>query len=263
MDRLVEKKETKLITPSIEKLGFSNRFNIIAGPCSIENREIFFKTASRLVAEGVKIIRGGTYKIRTSPYSFQGLGALGLEIMKETADELGFKSVSEMTDVRQLDAFMKNIDIIQIGARNMFNSEMLKEVGRTEHPVILKRAPSARIEEFLDAAEYIVSEGNKNVILCERGIVSFDSSTRNCINIADPVILKQRTNLPVIVDPSHGVGNAAYIPTVSKAVAALGVDGIMLEVHDDPSKALSDGFQTISVEEFIKIHKQMQKIANV
>lgn len=145
----------------------------------------------------------------------------------------------------------------------MFNSEMLKELGRTTHPVILKRAPSARIEEFLDAAEYIVSEGNKNIILCERGIVSFDNSTRNCINIADPVVLKHRTNLPVIVDPSHGVGNASYIASVSKAIAALGVDGIMLEVHENPSQALSDSFQTISVEEFIELHKQMQKIANV
>jgi len=235
-------------------------FTFMAGPCSIEDEDSLYKIASNLSDTGVNILRGGAFKLRSSPYSFQGMGLEGLRILKKIADNFFMKTISEISDIRHLDEFLEHVDIIQVGARNMFNFPLLRELGKTEKPIMLKRAPSAKIEDFLLSAEHILSAGNSNVILCERGTVTFDDSTRNSINMAHLPILKDMSHLPVFLDPSHGVGLAKYVPAVSEASIVLGVDGLLIETHNDPSVALSDGYQSISLEVFSEIYKNVGKL---
>lgn len=225
---------------------------IIAGPCSIENEFILDKTAKRLAELGVKFLRGGAYKPRTSPYDFQGLGKEGLEILNGTGKKYNMITVSEVVDTRDVEMMTKYIDVLQIGSRNMHNFELLKEAGKSKHPVLLKRGMCATIEEFKFAAEYIACEGNKNIIMCERGIRTFETATRNTLDISCAAILKKETKLPIAVDLSHSLGRKDIIAEIARAVIALGVDAIMLEVHYNPIDSLSDNFQQLNLHEFEK-----------
>ncbi len=235
-------------------------FTMISGPCSVERADSLDKIAAFLSSLGVKILRGGTFKMRTSPYSFQGLGENGVKILNETAKRYNMKSVSEIVDVRHIDLFEQYIDIIQVGARNMMNFALLKELGKCSKPVLLKRSANATIDEFLSSAEYIMAEGNENIILCERGITSFDDSTRSMVNIAAIPIIKGLTHLPVILDPSHSVGNFKYVPDVSEAAVVLGADGLIIETHFNPISALSDGYQSLNFEHFESMYKKILKL---
>lgn len=237
-----------------------DNFAMISGPCSVESADSLGKIAEFLSGLGVKILRGGTFKMRTSPYSFQGLGENGVKILSETAKRYNMKSVSEIVDVRHIDLFEQYIDVIQVGARNMMNFALLKELGKSSKPILLKRSANATIEEFLSSAEYIMAEGNENVILCERGITSFDDSTRSVVNIAAIPIIKEQTHLPVILDPSHSVGIFKYVPEVSEAAVVLGADGLIVETHYNPTSALSDGYQSLNFEHFESMYKKILKL---
>ncbi len=237
-----------------------DQFQFIAGPCSVEGEESFDRIAAFLSGLGVKILRGGTYKMRSSPYSFQGLGDEGLRIMKKVAKRYGMKTVSEIVDLRSLDFFLEHVDMIQVGARNMYNFTLLRELGKSGKPLLIKRAPSARLEDFLLSVEYVLLEGNEKVVLCERGSISFDDASRNAVNMAAIPLLKDISHLPVLLDPSHGVGVARYIPAVSEAAVLLGADGLMIEVHFDPSNALSDGFQSLNFAQFSSTFERIRKI---
>lgn len=223
---------------------------IIAGPCSVENYDVMEKTVKFLKDLGIEYIRGGAFKPRTSPYSFQGLGMEGIEILEDMKKKYGVKIVSEILDIRDLEEMMDSIDIIQVGSRNMYNYPLLKELGRIKKPILLKRGISATIEEWLNAAEYIALEGNTDIILCERGIRTFENYTRNTLDLNCVPVVKQRTNLAIIVDPSHGTGRRELVKPLSLAAIAAGADGLLIEVHPDPDKALSDGFQSLNFEEF-------------
>ena len=235
-------------------------FTMISGPCSVESADSLDKIAAFLSSLGVKILRGGTFKMRTSPYSFQGLGENGVKILNETAKRYNMESVSEIVDVRHIDLFEQYIDIIQVGARNMMNFALLKELGKCSKPILLKRSANATIDEFLSSAEYIMAEGNENIILCERGITSFDDSTRSMVNIAAIPIIKGLTHLPVILDPSHSVGNFKYVPDVSEAAVVLGADGLIIETHFNPISALSDGFQSLNFHTFESMYQKVLKL---
>jgi 3-deoxy-7-phosphoheptulonate synthase len=232
----------------------------ISGPCSVESAESIDKIASFLSEKGVKILRGGTYKLRTSPYSFQGLGKKGLKILRETADKYGMKCVSEIVDANDLPFFEDFVDIIQVGARNMMNFALLKVLSKSKKPVLLKRSLSAKIDDFLSSAEYLVSGGNENVILCERGVQSFDDMTRSSVNIASIPIIKDVCHLPLIFDPSHSIGIAKYVPSVAIAAATMGVDGLMIETHYNPANALSDGYQSLNFDSFEKMYAKIMKL---
>ena len=234
-------------------------FALIAGPCSVEGRTQLLPLAASLRAAGADLLRGGAYKPRTSPYHFQGLGKEGLALLREAREATGLPIVTEIVDPRQLPLF-EDVDLIQVGARNMQNFELLKELGRIETPVLLKRGPAATLKELLLAAEYILSGGNGRVILCERGVRSFDTATRYLLDLSAVAVLHERTHLPVIVDPSHAAGAARYVPSLSLAAVAAGADGLMLEVHADPSAALSDGAQALLPENFAALAKQIQAL---
>ncbi|MBN2852666.1 MAG: 3-deoxy-7-phosphoheptulonate synthase [Clostridia bacterium] len=238
-------------------------FTLIAGPCSIESEEQIFSTAKSLSEAGVKILRGGAFKPRTSPYSFQGLGEEGLKLMEGAAKQFNMITVSEVTSVYALDIAEKYLDIIQIGARNMHNYELLKEVGRTHKPIFLKRGLSATIDEWLNAAEYIIRENNSKVILCERGIRTFETSTRNTLDISAVPVVKSKSHLPVFVDPSHASGVKEYIIPLARAAVAADCDGLMVEVHPDPDQALSDGAQSLTPVEFMELIKQIKPIVEI
>lgn len=226
-------------------------FSIIAGPCSVENTKDLETVAKSIERMGTKYIRGGTYKARTSPYSFQGMGRDGLKILKYVAQKYNLKSVSEIVDPRHLESMIDFVDILQIGSRNMQNFELLKEIGGSKHPVILKRGFCSTIQEFIFAAEYIAVEGNQNIILCERGIRTFETETRNTLDIACIPIIKNQTKLQIIADLTHSLGKRKdIIADVAKAVIAVGADGIMVEVHPDPASALSDSSQQLTIPEF-------------
>jgi 3-deoxy-7-phosphoheptulonate synthase len=225
-------------------------FGFIAGPCTVEYREQTFETARAVAAAGASMLRGGVFKPRTSPYAFQGLGEEGLAILSEARDETGLPLVTELMDPRHVDAVVAVADVIQIGARNMQNFSLLSEVGSIGKPVLLKRGPSASVEELLMAAEYVVKEGNEQVILCERGIRTFERSTRYTLDIGAVPVLKQETHLPVIVDPSHAAGRRELVGPLARAAVAAGADGIIVEVHPRPEEALCDGPQQIPVGEF-------------
>lgn len=226
------------------KIG-GDSFVIMAGPCAVESREQLMESAKAAKAGGAQILRGGAYKPRTSPYSFQGLEEDGLKFMAEIAEETGLAVISEVTSLRAIDAAKEYVDILQIGARNMQNFELLKAAGKSGKPILLKRGLSATIDEWLNAAEYIMNEGNHNVMLCERGIRTFETVTRNTLDISAVPALRQRTHLPIIIDPSHAAGVRDFVAPLSKAGAAIGADGLMIEVHPNPATALSDGPQSL------------------
>lgn len=223
---------------------------IIAGPCSVESEQQMRQVAQSLVERGVHLVRGGAFKPRTSPYAFQGLGAHGLQIMKKISQDFGLVTVSELLDVRDLDLFLDTIDVLQIGARNMANFMLLREVGKIRKPVLLKRGYGATIEELIYASEYILSEGNTQVMLCERGIRTFEPLSRNTLDVTAIAILKQKTHLPVISDVSHAAGKRDLVIPLACASLAAGANGVMIEVHPDPSRALSDREQQLSLAGF-------------
>ncbi|MEL4105232.1 3-deoxy-7-phosphoheptulonate synthase [Oscillospiraceae bacterium WX1] len=224
-------------------------FHVIAGPCSVESEEQILKVAQSAKESGATLLRGGAFKPRSSPYAFQGLQEKGLLYLLAAKRLTGLPIVTEIMNQTQLPLF-EEIDVIQIGARNMQNFDLLKEVGRWQKPIVLKRGLSSTIEEFLMSAEYIMAEGNSNVILCERGIRTFETMTRNTLDISAVPLLKQKSHLPVIVDPSHAAGIRSLVPALSKAAVAAGADGLMIETHNDPQSALSDGAQSLDLEQF-------------
>jgi len=234
---------------------------VIAGPCAVESRESYIDIACFLKSAGVRILRGGLFKPRTSPYSFRGLGVQGVDIMLEVRQLTGLSLVTEVMDARDLDVLYDHIDILQIGSRNMQNFSLLEEVGKLDKPVLLKRGLSATIEEWLLAAEYILSGGNQKVILCERGIRTFEPYTRNTIDIGAIPLIKQLSHLPIIADPSHATGKWQMVTPVAKAAVAAGADGVMIEVHQEPDRALSDGKQSLTPENFLDMYEQVAKVA--
>jgi 3-deoxy-7-phosphoheptulonate synthase len=238
-------------------------FAIIAGPCGIESRDQAFKTAERVARAGAQFFRGGAYKPRTSPYSFQGLGEEGLKIMAEVRERFGLLIVTEAVDYESLDLVDQYADMIQIGARNMQNFSLLKRAGRARKPVLLKRGISATLEEFLMAAEYIMSEGNYNVVLCERGVRTFADHTRNTLDLSIVPAVQRLSHLPIVVDPSHGTGKRNKVTPLSRAAIAVGADGLIVEVHHDPDKALSDGMQSLFPDQFDALMVQVRQIAAV
>ncbi len=223
---------------------------IMSGPCAVENRQQLLTTAHAIKKAGAHILRGGAYKPRTSPYAFQGLEEEGLSYMKEAREETGLPVVCEVTSLDAIESAVKYVDMLQIGARNMQNFYLLKEAGKTGLPVLLKRGLSATIDEWLNAAEYIIAEGNPNVVLCERGIRTFETATRNTLDISAVPAIKSKSHLPIIVDPSHAAGVRAYVKSLSMAAVAAGADGLMIETHPDPSTALSDGPQSLTFDQF-------------
>lgn len=236
---------------------------VVAGPCAVESREQVFAVAERTKAAGARLFRGGAYKPRTSPYSFQGLGEPGLKILAEVRDQLGLGIVTEAIDNESLDLVEKYADVIQIGARNMQNFSLLKTAGRSRKPVLLKRGMSATLDEFLMAAEYVMSEGNYNVILCERGVRTFSDFTRNTLDLSIVPAVQRRSHLPIVVDPSHGTGKRHKVLPLSRAAIAVGADGLLVEVHHDPDRALSDGMQSILPDEFAQLIVEAREIAAV
>jgi 3-deoxy-7-phosphoheptulonate synthase len=238
-------------------------FALIAGPCTVESRDQLLTTAHSVNAGGATMLRGGAYKPRTSPYSFQGLGEEALRIMAEIRQQFGMKVITEAIDHESLDLVEEYADVIQIGARNMQNFSLLKRAGRSRKPVLLKRGMSATLDEFLMAAEYILSEGNYNVMLCERGVRTFSDFSRNTLDLAVVPAVKKRSHLPILVDPSHGTGKRHKVLPLSRAAAAVGADGLLVEVHHEPDKALSDGIQSILPEEFAVLAEEVRQIATV
>lgn len=236
---------------------------IIAGPCSVENEDQIESVAKEVSKNGAKILRGGAFKPRTSPYSFQGLGEDGLKMLKESADRNGLLVITEIMDFSQVPLISEYADILQIGARNMHNSAMLKEVGKIRKPVFLKRGMSATIEEWLLSAEYILSGGNSDVILCERGIRTFETYTRNTFDISAIPTIQKLSHLPIFADPSHGTGKRDSVIPVARAAIAAGADGLMIEVHCDPDKALSDGAQSLKPDQFEQLMRESRAIASV
>lgn len=235
-------------------------FGLIAGPCAVETREQTLETARAVAAAGATMLRGGAFKPRTSPYAFQGLGLRGLEILAEAREETGLPIVTELLDPRHVEEVAEVADVIQIGARNMHNFNLLAEVGRVRRPVLLKRGPSATVEELLMAAEYVAKEGNEDVILCERGIKTFERSTRFTLDISAVPVLKRETHLPVIVDPSHASGRSDLVLPLARAAVAVGADGVMIEAHPQPDDALCDGPQQIRAGEFARLADEIHAV---
>lgn len=234
-------------------------FAMIAGPCSVESEAQVIAVAQAVNASGAAILRGGAFKPRTSPYDFQGMGAEGLALLRAAREATGLPICSELMNIHHLELFA-DVDLIQIGARNMQNFELLKEVGRLKKPVLLKRGLSSTLQELLMSAEYIMQEGNENIILCERGIRTFETYTRNTLDLSAVPALRELSHLPVIVDPSHGTGMAKLVPPMALAATAAGADGIMVEVHNDPAHALCDGAQSLTPEQFASLAGRIQKI---
>jgi len=255
------KNEPSVIKIKNAEIG-SNKITLMAGPCAIESLEQMKEVAKRVKESGAKFLRGGAYKPRTSPYSFQGLEEKGLEILKEAADCHNLLVITEVISENAVDKAYDYVDVYQIGARNMQNFNLLKYVAKMGKPILLKRGLAATIEEWLNAAEYILSEGNPNVILCERGIRTFETSTRNTLDISAIPVIKEKSHLPIIVDPSHASGKSKYVPALSKAAIAAGADGLMIEVHPNPKQALSDGPQSVTPDEFDKIVNEIRLIAS-
>jgi 3-deoxy-7-phosphoheptulonate synthase len=236
---------------------------VMAGPCSVETREQVGTVARAVRSAGARVLRGGAFKPRTSPYSFQGHGEEALRWMREVADELGLAIVSEVMDLRTIEMMLKYVDCLQVGARNMQNFDLLKELGRVRRPVLLKRGMSATIEEWLLSAEYLLAGGNQQVILCERGIRTFENATRNTLDISAIPVVKKRSHLPILVDPSHGTGRRDKVIPMARAAIAAGADGLLIEVHDNPEKALSDGAQSLYPHQFETLMGELRVIAPV
>jgi len=234
---------------------------VMAGPCSVENKMMIIRVAEEVRKAGATYIRGGAFKPRTSPYAFQGLGEEGLQYLAEAREKTGLPVVTELMDPRDLEAMVKYADVIQIGARNMQNFRLLLEVGSVKKPVLLKRGLSSTIKEWLMSAEYIMSKGNHDVILCERGIRTFETATRNTLDLSAVPVLKKLTHLPIVVDPSHGVGKRDLVAPMAKAAVAAGADGLMIEVHTNPEEAMSDGEQSLRPEEFSALMSELRPVA--
>ncbi len=254
------KKDKTIIEIDDVKIG-GKELVVMAGPCAIENEESFILTAHKVKKGGAKILRGGAFKPRTSPYAFQGLEEKGLKLLATARNETGLKVVTEVVDTREVEIVAKYSDILQIGARNMQNFRLLQEVGATKKPVLLKRGASATIEEWLMAAEYIIAEGNPNIILCERGIRTFETATRNTMDISAIPVVKNLSHLPIIADPSHATGTWKYVNALAKASIAAGADGLMIEVHDNPECALCDGPQSLKPDNFTSLMQELEAIA--
>jgi 3-deoxy-7-phosphoheptulonate synthase len=251
--------------PSVVRVGDdvafgSSQFVLIAGPCSVESREQIIETARRVKAAGARMLRGGAFKPRTSPYSFQGLEEEGLELLAEAREKTGLKIVTEVITPQDITLVARYADVLQIGARNMQNFALLKQVGLTDKPILLKRGISATVNEYLMSAEYILSQGNLNVILCERGIRTFETATRNTLDMAAIPLIKHLSHLPIIIDPSHGTGIPRLVSPMTKAAAACGADGAIIEVHANPEEALSDGEQALSPDQFDQLVKELKPI---
>ena len=244
------------------KIG-GNHFATIAGPCTVESRDQLLDAAHTVKEAGAQLLRGGAYKPRTSPYSFQGLGEDGLRLLAEAKEVTGMPIVTELMDVRDLDAVLEVADVIQLGARNMQNYTLLTEVGRAGRPVLLKRGLSATLDELLMSAEYILKEGNTDVMLCERGIRTFETGYRFTLDLMAVPVLKELTHLPIIVDPSHAAGRRDLVPALSMAAAAAGADGVVVEVHPNPEKAICDGPQQLRSEDFASYLRQMEQVAEI
>ena len=240
------------------KIG-GGHFAMISGPCSVETEDQIISVARSVKEAGAQILRGGAYKPRTYPYAFQGLGTQGLELLRAAREATGLPICTELMDLRHLDEF-HDIDMIQIGARNMQNFDLLKEVGKTDKPILLKRGLSSTIQEWLMSAEYIMSEGNEKIILCERGIRTYETATRNTLDLSCVPILHELSHLPVVVDPSHATGKAKLVAPMAVAAAAAGADGLMIEVHNDPSHALCDGAQSLKPEQFAELARKVSAI---
>jgi 3-deoxy-7-phosphoheptulonate synthase len=251
-----------VITVSGRKIG-DGYFGLVAGPCTVEYREQTLETARAVAAAGATMLRGGAFKPRTSPYTFQGLGLEALDILREAREETGLPIVTELMDPRHVEEVVEAADAIQIGARNMQNFLLLSEVGRADKPVLLKRGPSASVEELLMAAEYVAKEGNDRIILCERGIKTFETSTRYTLDLGSVAVLKEETHLPVIVDPSHAAGRRQLVLPLARAAAAVGADGIIVEVHPRPEEALCDGPQQLPAAEFTQFADEVRSVAEL
>ncbi|MDF2539285.1 MAG: aroF [Herbinix sp.] len=236
---------------------------IMSGPCAVESREQLLETAHAIKKAGAQILRGGAYKPRTSPYAFQGLEEEGLKYMKDAREETGLPVICEVTSLNAIEAAVKYVDMLQIGARNMQNFYLLKEAGKTGLPVLLKRGLSATIDEWLNASEYIIAEGNPNVVLCERGIRTFETATRNTLDISAVPVIKEKSHLPIIVDPSHATGVRAYVKPLAFSSVAAGADGLMIETHPNPSCALSDGPQSLTFDQFEDLTKGLKPLAEL
>lgn len=242
------------------KIG-TKKIILFAGPCAIENEELLLEIGEEVKFAGASVLRGGAFKPRTSPYAFQGLGEQGLKILHRVSKKLSLPTVTEVMDPRHVGLVAEYADILQIGARNMQNFNLLKEVGMTKKPVLLKRGPSSTVKELLMSAEYIMSEGNHNVILCERGIRTFEDSTRNTLDLSAIPVVKQLSHLPIIVDPSHAAGKWSLVGPLAKAAVAAGADGLIIEVHTKPEEALSDGAQSLLPEKLTQLMNELEKIA--
>lgn len=236
----------------------SKKFCIMAGPCAIESEEQLYETAKLVKQSGATVLRGGAFKPRSSPYSFQGLGVKGLEIMNRVGKNTGLDTITELMDIKDLDAVARNVSAIQVGARNMQNYSLLKAVGETQKPILLKRGLSATIEELLLAAEYIVATGNPNVMICERGIRTFETATRNTLDLNAVAYIKEKSHLPVIVDPSHGTGVRSLVAPLTNASVACGADGVIVEVHRSPKESVSDAAQALSGNDFARLMQQIK-----
>ncbi|HET6440299.1 MAG TPA: 3-deoxy-7-phosphoheptulonate synthase [Anaeromyxobacter sp.] len=259
VSREVKEEDTVLDVDGVPLGG--RAISVLAGPCSVESREQILETARAVKRAGARFLRGGAFKPRTSPYEFQGLREEGLKLLALARETTGLKVVTEVKDTETLPMVAEYADVLQVGARNMHNYSLLERLGTIEKPVLLKRGLSATIKEWLMAAEYVVSRGNHRVALCERGIRTFETMTRNTLDINAVPVLKALTHLPVIVDPSHGIGLRAHVPAIARAGVAAGADGIIVEVHPSPEKALSDGHQSLSLSEFEELMKQVRVIA--
>lgn len=238
-------------------------FTIIAGPCAVENEQMIFSLAQKVKDAGADILRGGAFKMRTSIHDFQGLGPKGLKMLRDAADAYDLPVISEITDVRDIDLFCDTVDIVQVGTRNMYNYPLLQALGKTDLPILLKRGMGATLEEYLKAVEYIEQGGNRQIILCERGVRGFDDATRNILDIGAIALLKNRKDYPVFADPSHAAGRADIVPQLCCAAAAAGADGLSIEVHENSAEALSDGAQAVDIETLKKIIKKTKKIKKV
>ncbi|MFA6308752.1 MAG: 3-deoxy-7-phosphoheptulonate synthase [Clostridia bacterium] len=236
---------------------------MIAGPCAVESEDQILQAARAVKKSGAQILRGGTYKPRTSPYAFQGLEEEGLKLLKNAQDATGLKIITEVTSEKAVETADKYVDMFQIGARNVQNFQLLREVGRSKKPVLFKRGTATTIDEWLNAAEYIMSEGNYDVVLCERGIRTFETATRNTLDISSVPVVKHLSHLPIIIDPSHAAGKSIYVPSLSKAAIAASADGLIVEVHPDPMNALSDAAQQLTPEIFDELCKDISKIAEI
>lgn len=272
VDKIVEVTESYKLSnrkfhplPSIIKVGNTqiggDELIIMSGPCAVECEQQVMETAIAIKKAGAQILRGGAYKPRTSPYAFQGLEEDGLKLMKEAKDETGLSIVCEVTSLNAIEAACKYVDMLQIGARNMQNFYLLKEAGKTGLPILLKRGLSATIDEWLNASEYIMAEGNPNVVLCERGIRTFETATRNTLDLSAVPVIKAKSHLPIVVDPSHATGVRNYVAPMAKAAIAAGADGLMIETHPNPEKALSDGPQSLTFAQFDELCNELRPFA--